>query len=53
MAGRSRCPQGASVLEVAEQIGKGLARAALAGRIDGKLVDLRPPLARATSRSRS
>ena len=37
-------PAGASVLEVAEKIGKGLARAALAGRVDGKLVDLRLPL---------
>jgi threonyl-tRNA synthetase len=37
-------PAGSSVLEVAERIGKGLARAALAGRIDGRLVDLRLPL---------
>jgi len=37
-------PAGASVLEVAEKIGKGLARAAYAGRVDGKLVDLRTPL---------
>lgn len=35
---------GATVLEVAGQIGPGLARAALAGRIDGVLVDLRTPL---------
>jgi threonyl-tRNA synthetase len=35
---------GATVLEVAAQIGRGLAKAALAGRIDGKLVDLRTPL---------
>ena len=35
---------GATVLEVAERIGPGLARAALAGRIGGKLVDLRQPL---------
>jgi len=34
-------PAGATVLSVAEQIGRGLARAALAGRIDGELVDLR------------
>ena len=37
-------PAGSSVLSVAERIGKGLARAALAGRIDGRLVDLRLPL---------
>ena len=42
-------PEGASVLEVAEKIGKGLARAAFAGRIDGKLVDLRQPLDRNVS----
>ncbi len=36
---------GITVLEVAEQIGAGLARAALAGRIAGSLVDLRQPLA--------
>jgi threonyl-tRNA synthetase len=41
--------QGSSVLEVAEQIGKGLARAALAGRVDGELVDLRQPLTRDVS----
>ncbi|MFI5216069.1 MAG: threonine--tRNA ligase [Candidatus Limnocylindria bacterium] len=37
-------PAGSSVLSVAERIGKGLARAALAGRLDGRLVDLRAPL---------
>ncbi len=37
-------PSGSTVLSVAERIGKGLARAALAGRIDGRLVDLRLPL---------
>jgi threonyl-tRNA synthetase len=37
-------PAGSTVLSVAERIGKGLARAALAGRIDGRLVDLRTPL---------
>ena len=31
--------QAVSVLEIAESIGKGLARAALAGRVDGRLVD--------------
>jgi threonyl-tRNA synthetase len=42
-------PAGSTVLEVAERIGKGLARAALAGRIDGRLVDLREPLTRDVS----
>ncbi len=37
-------PAGSTVLSVAERIGKGLARAALAGRVDGRLVDLRAPL---------
>jgi threonyl-tRNA synthetase len=35
---------GSTVLSVAQTIGKGLGRAALAGRIDGLLVDLRLPL---------
>jgi threonyl-tRNA synthetase len=35
---------GATVLAIAELIGPGLAKAALAGRIDGALVDLRRPL---------
>ena len=35
---------GATSLEVAEAIGPGLAKAALAGRVDGQLVDLRTPL---------
>lgn len=39
-------PAGSTVLAVAERIGPGLARAALAGRIDGQLVDLRAPLTR-------
>lgn len=39
-------PSGTSVLDVAERIGAGLARAALAGRVDGRLVDLRAPLDR-------
>jgi threonyl-tRNA synthetase len=39
-------PHGASVLDVARKIGPGLARAALAGRVDGRLVDLRAPLTR-------
>jgi threonyl-tRNA synthetase len=37
-------PAGSTVLSVAEEIGPGLAKAALAGRIDGKLIDLRVPL---------
>ena len=37
-------PPGATVLEVAARIGPGLARAALAGRADGRLLDLRVPL---------
>ncbi len=35
---------GSTVLSVAERIGRGLAGAALAGRVDGRLVDLRTPL---------
>lgn len=35
---------GTTVFDVAESIGPGLAKAALAGRIDGELVDLRLPL---------
>ena len=31
---------GSSVMQLAESIGKGLARAAVAGRVDGKVVDL-------------
>jgi threonyl-tRNA synthetase len=37
-------PAGSTVLSVAARIGKGLAKAALAGRVDGRLVDLRTPL---------
>jgi threonyl-tRNA synthetase len=36
---------GSTVLDVAAEIGPGLAKAALAGRVDGELVDLRVPLA--------
>ncbi|MAI79093.1 MAG: threonine--tRNA ligase [Deltaproteobacteria bacterium] len=36
--------KGASVLDVAGEIGPGLAKAALAGRIAGRLIDLRTPL---------
>lgn len=41
---RLEFPVGTTVLEVAERIGPGLAKAALAGRIEGALVDLRRPL---------
>ncbi len=37
--------RGATVLQVAESIGSGLARAALAGRVDGRTVDLSYPVA--------
>jgi threonyl-tRNA synthetase len=37
-------PGGSTVLSVAERIGPGLAKAAVAGRIDGQLVELRLPL---------
>lgn len=40
---------GTSVWQVAEAIGPGLAKAALAGRIEGRLVDLRCPLDRDVS----
>ena len=33
--------EGLSVLEIAKEISEGLARNAMAGRIDGKVVDLR------------
>jgi threonyl-tRNA synthetase len=38
-------PSGSTALEVAQEIGAGLARAAVAARVDGRLVDLRAPLA--------
>ena len=37
-------PSGSTVLEVAAAIGPGLAKAALAGRIEGQLIDLRVSL---------
>ncbi len=40
---------GVTVLDVAERIGPGLAKAALAGRIEGQLVDLRFPLAKSVA----
>ncbi len=42
-------PEGTTVLAVAERIGPRLARAAVAGRVDGRLVDLRSPLRRDAS----
>jgi len=39
-----RVVAGTTVVEIAAQIGPGLARAALAGRVAGQLVDLRTPL---------
>src|SRR5438477_7688030 len=33
-------PDGSTVMQLAESIGKGLARAAVAGKVDGKVVDL-------------
>jgi threonyl-tRNA synthetase len=37
-------PQGSTALDVAKRIGTGLAKAALAARIDGKLCDLNTPI---------
>jgi threonyl-tRNA synthetase len=37
---RKEIPDGSSVQQLAESIGKGLARAAVAGKVDGKIVDL-------------
>ena len=41
---RMSVPAGSTALDVARRIGAGLAKAALAGHIDGRLVDLRAPL---------
>ena len=41
---RMRVPEGTTSLEVAERIGPGLARQAVAGQLDGAWVDLRAPL---------
>ena len=38
------CERGTTVLRVAESIGKRLAKAAVAGKLDGKLVDLSTPI---------
>jgi len=43
---RLRLPAGSTALEVAQRIGAGLARAALAATVAGELVDLRAPLRR-------
>jgi threonyl-tRNA synthetase len=37
---RRELPDGSTVYQLAESIGKGLAKAAIVGRVDGKLVDL-------------
>src|ERR1700759_272336 len=37
-------PDGSTVYQLAESIGKGLAKAAVVGKVDGKLVDLFTPL---------
>ncbi|HEX8322730.1 MAG TPA: threonine--tRNA ligase [Tepidisphaeraceae bacterium] len=37
-------PDGSTVYQLAESIGRGLAKAAIVGRVDGKLVDLSHPL---------
>lgn len=37
---RKEIADGSSVMQLAESIGKGLAKAAIVGRVDGKLVDL-------------
>ena len=37
-------PDGSTVMQLAESIGKGLARAAVAAKVDGKVVDLSYPL---------
>ena len=39
-----KVPQGTTPLEVAEQIGPGLAKAALAAKVDGQITDLQKPL---------
>jgi threonyl-tRNA synthetase len=46
---RLAVPAGSTVLAVAERIGPGLAQAAVAGRLDGGLADLRTPLERDAS----
>jgi threonyl-tRNA synthetase len=41
---RRELPDGTTVQQLAESIGKGLAKAAIVGKVDGKLVDLSHPL---------
>ena len=41
---RREIPDGSTVQQLAESIGKGLAKAAIVGKVDGKLVDLFTPL---------
>jgi threonyl-tRNA synthetase len=41
---RMGLPSGSTSLDVARRIGAGLAKAALAGQIDGRMIDLRAPL---------
>jgi len=41
---RMSVPEGSTALDVAKRIGAGLAKAALGGHIDGRLIDLRAPL---------
>jgi threonyl-tRNA synthetase len=41
---RMSVPGGSTALDVAKRIGPGLAKAALAGHIEGALIDLRAPL---------
>jgi threonyl-tRNA synthetase len=42
---RREMADGTTVMQLAESIGKGLAKAAIVGKVDGKLVDLSHPLA--------
>ena len=44
--------EGATVADVAKSIGSGLAKAALAGKIDGELVDVTAQIGRASCRER-
>jgi threonyl-tRNA synthetase len=43
---KMECDRGTTVLEVAEKIGSRLAKAAVAGKLDGELVDLSAPIER-------
>ncbi|HXZ86837.1 MAG TPA: TGS domain-containing protein, partial [Myxococcota bacterium] len=43
---RMSVPSGTTPLEVARRVGAGLAKAALAGELENRLVDLRAPLAK-------